>query len=177
MAERYFFMLHSNLKPRMFLAVLLSVLLCCGQLVNAAEPVEPVSVVLTLKIVSIDAESGREVLTESESVQPGDKVEYQATYVNNLPNAITNVMATLPIPADMQFLAGSAQPAAVSASLDTETFAPVPLIRSVTAADGSVTTVPVPLAEYRALRWQIERLNPGQAVTVSARALFGGDET
>jgi len=137
-------------------------------LADAAD--EPVSVVLALKLVTMDPESGQELVADSDAVSPGDRVEYQVAYTNNLDYAISDVMATLPLPGGMEFVAGTELPRGATASLDGENFAAIPLTRTQTAADGSVTTVQVPYAEYRALRWQIALIDAGATVTVRARA-------
>lgn len=96
-------------------------------------------------------------------VKPNDVIEYRATYTNNTTTPIKNLAATLPIPADTQFLAKSS-PAAAQASTDGANFAAIPLKRKV----GS-QTVNVPLQEYRALRWTIAEIPPGKSVTVTAQ--------
>jgi len=137
-------------------------------LASAAD--EPVSVTLALKMITLDPESGQELLTDSDVVSPGDRVEYQVAYTNNLDYAISGVMATLPLPGGMEFVAGTDLPQGATASVDGENFAAIPLTRTQTAADGSVRTVQVPFAEYRALRWQIAQIDAGATVTVRARA-------
>lgn len=79
------------------------------------------------------------------------------------------VAATLPVPEGaMSYLAGSAAPKAVQASLDGKTFAPLPLTREV-MRKGLRVVERVPASEYRFLRWNLGDLAPGQAVTVSSR--------
>ena len=55
------------------------------------------------------------------------------------------------------------------AVLDGTRFAPLPLMHRVKQADGHEAEVPVPLEEYRALRWTLGTLAPGKSEQVSAR--------
>jgi hypothetical protein len=64
---------------------------------------------------------------------------------------------------------GSASPQKVEASLDGQTFAPVPLMRKEKTADGRTVMREVPVAEYRALRWPLGNLSAKQSRTVTAR--------
>ena len=95
--------------------------------------------------------------------KPDDVIEYRATYTNNTAKPIKGLVATLPIPADTQFLAKSS-PAQAQASTDGVNFAAMPLKRKV-----SGQTVNVPLQEYRALRWTIAELPAGKSVVVTAQ--------
>ncbi len=95
--------------------------------------------------------------------KPNDIIEYRATYTNNTAKSVKGLVATLPIPADTQFLAKST-PAQAQASTDGVNFAAMPLKRKT----GS-QTVNVPLQEYRALRWTIAELPAGKSITVTAQ--------
>ena len=74
------------------------------------------------------------------------------------------------MPECLTFVAGSSQPAGAQASLDGKTFEPIPLLREVKKADGTTEKQPVPLAEYRALRWSIDLLDAGKETPVQLRA-------
>lgn len=113
-------------------------------------------------------ESGMERLVDAADAKPGDVIEYAATYRNTGREPIRDLQATLPIPKETEWIAGSARPAGASASLDGQAFAAVPLKRKVTRAGQSVDEE-VPLREYRALRWRLADLAPGQSVTYTAR--------
>src|SRR5439155_26907492 len=65
--------------------------------------------------------------------------------------------------------AGSQPPPRGLASTDAAPCAPPPLMRSVRQPDGSERRVPVPLEEYRALRWNLGTLAAGQSAQVQAR--------
>jgi hypothetical protein len=43
-------------------------------------------------------------------------------------------------------------------------------MRTVKDKDGKSVSEPVPYAQYRALRWQVKRVEPGKDFTVKARA-------
>jgi hypothetical protein len=75
----------------------------------------------------------------------------------------------VPVPPGTTFIAASAEPAQAQASTDGNTFAPMPLTRMVKQADGSTRKEPVPLADYRALRWEIGTLAAGATTVVSLR--------
>ena len=76
----------------------------------------------------------------------------------------------MPVPVGTTFIADSAQPAQAQASTDSIRFAPMPLMRTVKQPDGKERQEAVPLAEYRALRWEIGTLAAGGSAVVSLRA-------
>lgn len=103
-------------------------------------------------------------------LRPGDTVEYEAVYRNPGDTPARNVMLTVPVPAGgLQFIGGTAAPAATFASLDGRTFSPVPLMRTVTLDDGRKVQREVPVAEYRFLRWTVGDVPAGGARAVRAR--------
>ncbi len=128
---------------------------------------------LTATLITMKVEplpDGKERLVHSREVRPGEVVHYVATYRNAFASSIRDLQPTLPIPAGMQFVAGSATPQPTHASLDGRTFEPIPLKRLVKLADGSVREQVVPAAEYRALRWSLGDLAGGASANVTARA-------
>jgi hypothetical protein len=84
--------------------------------------------------------------------------------------------ATLPIPRGTHYIAGSATPRRVEASLDGHTFAPVPLTRQVRLPDGRTVTREVPASEYVALRWSLGALPAKQERAVTARVRIQSTE-
>jgi len=116
----------------------------------------------------ITAADGKESFAAADAARPGDMIEYAATYRNSGTAAVRNLEATLPIPADTEFIAGSAKPAGARASLDARAFADIPLVRKV-VKDGKAFDEPVPAREYRALRWYPGELAANQAITFTAR--------
>src|SRR5262245_59587393 len=94
---------------------------------HAANPAGSVAVELTANRVT--KSQGKEVLTPADKAQPGETLEYRALYRNDGAGDAKGLMATLPIPRGTAYVAGTAQPGRVEASLDGRTFAPVPLKR------------------------------------------------
>jgi len=131
--------------------------------VAAATNNEPVSIQLKAFKKVVD-NKGNAQFKVADSIKPQDVIEYRATYTNNTTGNIKSLKATLPIPADTQYL-GSSLPSGALASTDGVNFAAMPLKKKV---DGKL--VNVPLKEYRALQWQIAELPAKKAVTVSAQA-------
>ena len=113
---------------------------------------------------------GDEKLAAADIAQPGDVIEYQATYSNQGNRAATNMNATLPIPAALSYVPNTASPGGFMASTDAQNFAPAPLKRAAKGKDGKTVMVMVPFSEYRALRWNVKKLAPGDDFKVSARA-------
>lgn len=128
----------------------------------------PVHVALTAQRVT--EANGHETLVNADKAKPGDVIEYHAVYRNDGKSAVRELVATLPIPAGLEFLPRTAAPAVMQASLDGKTFAPVPLVRHERTADGRDVVREVPAAEYRALRWTLGGLEPRGTRTVAARA-------
>lgn len=148
------------------LACLGAVLACTA--VNAAPATEPVKV--NLQAFKVVVANGKETLVESKTAKPGEVLEYRATYNNVGKKNVANLMATLPVPKGMEYVALSGRPASPEASVDGKLFAPVPLMRK--RADGKGDE-PVPVADYRALRWKAVELQAGKSFEVSARMRVG----
>ena len=143
--------------------------LVCMQGASAAD--NNVSVALhAFKVVTSAAGTK---LVPTDAAQPGDTIEYQVTYSNKGAAPAKDVLATLPVPkGGLAYVADSATPAAVQASVDGTTFAPLPLTRTVTR-DGKQVTESVPVSEYRFLRWKLGDIKPGASTTVSSRMRLG----
>ena len=91
------------------------------------------------------------------------------TYRNDGKQAVKRLAATLPVPLCTEFVGASAVPDNVQASVGGQVFEPVPLMRKVKRPDGQVVDAPVPLAEYRALRWPERELAAGTTYVTSVR--------
>jgi len=130
---------------------------------TAATNNEPVSVQLKAFKKVVDSK-GNAQFKAADSIKPQDMIEYRATYTNNTTGNIKSLKATLPIPADTQYL-GASLPSGALASTDGVNFSAMPLKKKV---DGKL--VNIPLKEYRALQWQIAELPAKKSVTVSAQA-------
>lgn len=114
-------------------------------------------------------EAGKEKLVEAEVLKPGDVIEYRAVYTNTSKETVRDLMATLPVPEGLEYVAKSARasegvPAVQAATRDGK-YGAEPLM----VTEGG-KKVPVPLALYRVLRWQVGAMAAGRSVTVSARA-------
>jgi uncharacterized repeat protein (TIGR01451 family) len=116
----------------------------------------------------VRAGDGKEALVAAQVAKPGDVIEYAVTYRNSGREAVSNLVATLPIPAHTEFIPGTARPANARASLDASAFGDMPLERKTQRA-GREMVEAVPHREYRYLRWYPGELGPGQSVTFSAR--------
>ncbi len=119
--------------------------------------------------VTRDADN-KEVLSPADKVAPGDLLRYQVVYQNNGKSLLKQFTATLPLPIGTTYVADSARPVKVTASLDGKEFAVMPLKRLVKKSDGKFEEQLIPLAEYRALRWELGELAEKNKVEVSARA-------
>jgi uncharacterized repeat protein (TIGR01451 family) len=143
---------------------------------SVARAAEPVTNTLTVQRIAKQSD-GHEVSEAAGSVRPGDLLEYSAQFHNAGDKAANALVATLPIPVGTEFVPGSTKPAAVLASLDGETFAELPLKRTVKRADGTFHEELVPPSEYRFLRWAPMDLPGHGALTVSARVHVSGVTT
>ena len=112
---------------------------------------------------------GAEALLPAQSVKPGDVLQYTAVYRNADSRAVSHLVASLPIPAGTELVGASAVPREVQASLDGKVYAATPLMRKLRRADGQMVDVPVPLTEYRYLRWPEQQIAAGASFSTSAR--------
>jgi uncharacterized repeat protein (TIGR01451 family) len=94
-------------------------------------------------------------------------IEYTATYRNTGTAVVGNLEATLPIPADTEFIAGSTKPAGARVAR----FARLQrnAARAQVTREGRSVDEPVPTREYRALAGIRARLTANQAITFTAR--------
>jgi uncharacterized repeat protein (TIGR01451 family) len=150
-------------------ALLNACLLAAGLLLASEAFAQGAAVTSSLTAQKVETVAGKVVLTPAEAGKPGDLVEYSGTYRNAGKNPVDKLVATIPVPAGTTFVAGSAEPARAQASTDGARFAPMPLMRSVRAADGSTRQEPVPLADYRFVRWEVGALAAGKDAVVKLR--------
>jgi uncharacterized repeat protein (TIGR01451 family) len=143
-------------------------LLCAFAAFAFAQAPGPLVTTLDARKVIAGAD-GKESFEAATVVKPGDVIEYVATYRNTGKQPLAKLEATLPIPANTEFIAASAQPASAQASLDGNAFLPMPLKRKVRAADGKETEQLVPTREYRYLRWYPGAIGGEKALSFSAR--------
>lgn len=149
------------------LALALGLLLGSTASLRASEK-KDLDIVLSARKVVVDA-GGREMLVEADAA-PGDIVEYRALFVNAGGKPLRHLEPTLPIPEGMEYLAVTSGPAPQLASLDGKKFEPIPLILERKLERDIELVVEVPPSAYRALRWRVSELAPGEIVAVSARA-------
>jgi len=110
------------------------------------------SVAVELTAQRVTKAQGKEVLVAADQAKPGELIEYRALYRNDGASEAKGLMATLPIPRGTQYVAGTAEPRGVEASLD-----------------GRTVVQDVPVSEYRTLRWPLGVLPTKQSRTVAAR--------
>lgn len=157
-------MLNKNsMLKKMTISLMFVGIAASAMVATAATNNEPVSVQLKAFKKVVDSK-GNAQFKAADSIKPQDVIEYRATYTNNTTGNIKSLKATLPIPADTQYL-GASLPSGALASTDGVNFSAMPLKKKV---DGKL--VNIPLKEYRALQWQIAELPAKKAVTVSAQA-------
>lgn len=114
-----------------------------------------------------------EVLEPVEQVKPGDLIEYRVTYTNTGLVSLRNVIADLPIPVGTTYKSKSIQPAqGALVATDNKEFASEPLMRP----DPEGVPQPVPLSEYRHIRWLINEIPAGAAVAVVARVVVNTND-
>ena len=135
-----------------------------------AQQNEDVSSELTVFKITLN-ESGEEVATEVDEVRPGDLIEYRLTYTNNTNESITNLVPTLPVPADMYYVAETASPEIKRAAYlsNGDNFQEPPLTREETLSSGLKTIKEVLPQEYRRLQWTIDSIEGGDSVLLVAR--------
>ena len=135
---------------------------------------EPVSNTLSVHRIVVGAD-GSEQAQAATAARPGELLEYNAEFRNAGSAVARGLEATLPIPQGVTYVAGSARPAGARASVDGTSFAPMPLVRRVRHADGTLADERVPLSEYRYLRWAPADLASNGALSVSARVVVAGN--
>ena len=143
--------------------------LVAGLVFGQAAVAQTPAVTSTLTAQRVEMVDGKAVLKPAAQSKPGEVIEYSGTYRNGGAVAVDKLHSVVPVPVGTTFIAGSAQPASAQASTDGTRFAPLPLVRTVRQADGSERKEPVPLAEYRALRWEVGTLGAGTSAVVSLR--------
>ncbi len=159
---------HKRIKYLSLQAALVLSLLPFGAIAQRAFVDQKVVSELTVATVVKQA-NGSEQLAPAQAVKPGDMLQYTVNYKNPGNQAVRQLVATLPIPAETEYVTLTALPNGALASVDGKTFERVPLLRKVKQADGKLVDVPVPLAEYRFLRWPERDLAAGASYSVSAR--------
>jgi uncharacterized repeat protein (TIGR01451 family) len=152
--------------------VLITLSLCSAHSLFAAGDLK---VVLDAHKVVVDA-AGKESLVAADNAQPGDIVQYTATYRNQGQKSVTGLEATIPVPQNTAYIAGSASPAKAKATAGGDKFEAMPL-RHTIKREGKEVNENVPYAEYRALRWFPGTLAPGKELKFILRTRLLANET
>src|SRR6202158_4827416 len=124
---------------------------------------------VTLVANKIVKTNGTEVQQSGQTAKPGDTIEYVAEYRNTDKATVRNVVATLPVPAGMEYVPDTQTPRSALASTDGMHFSAIPLKRTVRDATGQPKEELVPYTEYRTLRWDLGEISGGASKTVIAR--------
>lgn len=142
------------------------------QATPVAEPVQ--AKLVRRKVVLVGA---KETFQDAATAKPGETLEETVTYTNKSKKVLTAFVATLPIPLNTELVPNSTRPvsAAVLASTDGTNFRALPLKRKVKQANGVELEQPVPLSEYRFLRWNTSELPAGKSLVYSARFKVADD--
>lgn len=147
--------------------VVLCLLLQAG--VAYADNVGKKEVEVSLQQFKVGKRAQTEVLEPADRIKPGEVIEYQVSYRNTTNHLVRQLNATLPVPAETEYIPNTASPQGVQASLDGVSYQAVPLYRMVKLPNGQTEKREVPVAEYRSLRWSLGDLPANQKMTVSAR--------
>lgn len=126
---------------------------------------------LQIKLIrtKVVVQNGREVQESAAIAKPGDILEEVATYTNTSKSALKGLEATLPVPANTELVIASVKPANAKASADGKTFSRLPLVQKVRQPNGIEVEQPLPLDQYRYLRWYPGELAAEKSMTVVAR--------
>ena len=158
--------------------ILLSFAACLtGLLIATGAAAQSPAVTTVLQASRVDLVDGKSVRKPAESGRPGDLLEYAGTYRNVSKAPVEKLAATIPIPTGTTFVASSADPAGAQASTDGVRFAAMPLTRAVRQADGTTRQEPVPLADYRFVRWDLGTLPAAAERVVRLRVRIDAAET
>lgn len=155
--------MHGSMPRRLALALFVVGILSHGVALAEGD----VSVALSAYRVTMS--QGKEAYVPAEQARPGEVIEYRATYKNSGKQAVKDLMATLPVPAGLEYLPRTARPAHLLASVDGKIYEAVPLLRKSKGADGRLVVREVPVSEYRWLRWPMGTLAAKGESQVNAR--------
>lgn len=119
--------------------------------------------------------NGTEAYLPAKEARPKDVIEYRLTYKNTSESAVANVAIVDPIPAGMRYIAASAtdiRAGRVEFSINHgKSFHSWPVMRTVTAPDGTKKTVEATPDMVTHVRWVMaEALDPSKKISVSYRA-------
>jgi uncharacterized repeat protein (TIGR01451 family) len=126
----------------------------------------PIAIHLTQALVVVV--DHKETLRSADQVKPGDLIEYRAVYTNTSAKPVEKLVATLPVPDGLDYVAGSAKPTGSVVRLATKDgkFVPEAVMTANAAASRAVAAIP----DYRWVHWTFDKVAVGQSVEVVARA-------
>jgi hypothetical protein len=175
---------------RNFGTCLFVMLVACVAVAHAQQPVAPANATRQIttkaqvnsdplevklarsKVVVLD---GRETMQTATVAKPGEILFEVATYTNKSGSTLKNLEATLPVPANTELQLASVKPGNAKASTDGSQFSTLPLKRRVRQANGIEVEQPVPVSEYRYLRWYPGDLAADKSLVFSARFKVSND--
>lgn len=123
--------------------------------------------------ISVDADGvATKTFQVTEEIAPGDELRYVLSYDNQGTDAASNVRLDMPVPASVNFVAGSVEagPAIVTYSADNgASYAALDALS--VSEDGA--TRPAQAEDITNIRWTFaEAITPGQSGTISYRAIL-----
>jgi uncharacterized repeat protein (TIGR01451 family) len=130
---------------------------------RATQAAEPITVELSAHRVLLGPD-GKETLQQAATAEPGSRIRYIATYHNTTTRGLSAVVATIPVPPGLTFVAGTSTPPAAQFSSDGTTFTPWPV---------DPDQAPDP-ATVRAIRWAPRDLAANARFSVSLDAIVDG---
>ena len=156
-------------KANQLISIIAGMVFVLSAAVAQAQKVVTEPVQITLVRSKVIQDKGRELLESADTAKPGEVLEDVATYTNTTKATMKNVEATLPVPANTELVMASIKPSSAKASTDGKTYSSIPLKRRVKQANGVEVEIPVPLSEYRSIRWYPGELAPDKPLAFSAR--------
>jgi len=111
-------------------------------------------------LVKMNAE-GKEYRQPAQQTEPGQVLEYNLTYTNQMKKPLSGLVVSGPIPANTMYVGQSAKtgvPADLLVSIDGgATFEAEPVRRQERMPNGQMKTVIVPAEKYTNLRWNVKQ--------------------
>ncbi|NMA42224.1 MAG: hypothetical protein GX946_02450 [Oligosphaeraceae bacterium] len=153
-------------------SVVVTLLLFSGQFLCAQAPEQPLQSKMTAYLVTQDADKGEQLIA-TEQILPGQTIEYALDYSNVSERDLTEISIIGPIPMGTFYLAGSAQPSKDSVPQfsvdDAQSFHLEPVKYMVKLEDGTEVEKIATADMYTQIRWQINRMQAGEKLTLKYR--------
>jgi uncharacterized repeat protein (TIGR01451 family) len=123
---------------------------------------EPLVVTMEAYLVQVTAD-GEESLTPTSTANPGDIILYRAVFKNEGVEPLRMLQPVIPVPAGLRYVSDSGLPEPSEVSLDGSNFQAFPPVDFLSGQ-------PLNPQFYRALRWQLDELAPGDSFEAELRA-------